>query len=94
VRVQIWIPKRRRGLSAVDHLDARVRSDFIRAFLQSDIHAGDGIRYAPDRMIAADATLARYLEWVRARHAPHATRPSSPDGPAEPLPDDVDRPGR
>jgi phenylpropionate dioxygenase-like ring-hydroxylating dioxygenase large terminal subunit len=67
VRAIIWKHPRLGALRAFDALDVRVRASFIRAFLEPDIVAGEGIRYQPERTVAADALLTRYLDWVRAR---------------------------
>lgn len=45
----------------------RVRANFIRAFLQPDIVAGDGMRYDRARSIDADAMLNQYLAWLSAQ---------------------------
>ena len=68
--VVIWMPRRRGPLAALDALDVRIRARFIRAFVQPDIEAGDGIRYDPARTIEADALLKRYLTWLQHAHAP------------------------
>jgi hypothetical protein len=67
VHTIIWKHPRLGALRAFDALDVRVRASFIRAFLEPDIVAGEGIRYQPERTVAADALLTRYLDWVRAR---------------------------
>ncbi len=67
VRTIIWKRPRSGALRAFDALDVRVRAGFIRAFLEPDVVAGEGIRYRPERTVAADALLTQYLAWVRAR---------------------------
>ncbi len=66
VHVVIWMPRRRLGV-LVDALDVRVRAQFIRAFLQPDIEAGNGIQFSPDRLIGADALLGQHQRWLRRR---------------------------
>jgi len=67
VRTIIWKRPHTGALRAFDALDVRVRASFIRAFLEPDIVAGEGIQFRPERAVAADALLTRYLAWVRAR---------------------------
>lgn len=63
----VW-KRPRTGLTrAFDALDVRLRASFIRAFIQPDIVAGEGIQYDPRRTIAADALVKRYLEWLAER---------------------------
>jgi phenylpropionate dioxygenase-like ring-hydroxylating dioxygenase large terminal subunit len=67
VRNIIWIPRRRSWLGRrfVDPLDAAIRRIFIREFLRSDAERSAGMRFHPDRMIAADKVLVAYLEWLQ-----------------------------
>lgn len=70
VRDIVWVPRSRSALGRllVDPLDARIRRWFIREFLKSDVERSDGLRFDARRMIAADAVLVSYLEWLRTRH--------------------------
>lgn len=67
VCVVVWTQARAGALRAFDALDAYLRARFIRAFVQADILASDGLTFEPSRAIAADALLSRYLAWLSAR---------------------------
>ncbi len=60
VRVTLFV--RRHG--PLDPIHARIRSNFVRAFLEPDVRVLDGASYCPERLIAADTTLAEYLRWL------------------------------
>ncbi len=60
----VWTRARTGVLRAYDALDAHVRSRFIRAFVQPDIIASDGVTFDPTRAVKADELLSRYLEWL------------------------------
>lgn len=78
VWVVVWTHARTGVLRAGDALDVYLRARFIRAFVQADIIASDGLSYQPARAIAADALLSRYLAWLSARDA--ASRPAEGGG--------------
>jgi nitrite reductase/ring-hydroxylating ferredoxin subunit len=59
-RVTLFV--RRRG--PLDPIRARIRSNFVRAFLRNDVHVLNGTQYRPERLIVADATLIQYLRWL------------------------------
>ena len=75
VRTIVWMLPRRGLVRAFDAVDVRVRAAFIRAFIQPDIVAGEGIQYDPRRTIGADALVKRYLEWLASRRATDLSRP-------------------
>ena len=52
----------------LDPLDAIVRRIFLREFVRSDVHRSAGIRFHPNRMIAADKVLVDYLGWLQNIH--------------------------
>lgn len=72
VRNIVWVPRSQRWLARqlVDPLDAMIRRSFIREFVRSDVHRSAGIRYHPQRMIAADKMLVDYLGWLQDVHSP------------------------
>lgn len=65
VRVTIF-RRRRRGLTWLDRLDARIKRNFIRAFLKPDVLLLSGSRYNPDHLIDADREMIDYLSWLAA----------------------------
>jgi phenylpropionate dioxygenase-like ring-hydroxylating dioxygenase large terminal subunit len=65
VRVTIF-RRRRRGLSWLDKLDARIKRNFIHAFLKPDVLLLSRARYNPDRLIDADREMIDYLCWLAA----------------------------
>ena len=50
-----------RGFSGVQ---ARVKSSFVRAFLEPDARLLDGARYDPARLVGADRVMIEYLRWL------------------------------
>jgi phenylpropionate dioxygenase-like ring-hydroxylating dioxygenase large terminal subunit len=68
LRTIVWVPRRRGALARaiIDPLDAFIRRRFIRAFMADDATRSDGIRYNPATLIAADRTLADYMDWLAA----------------------------
>ncbi len=62
----VWVPRSRSALGRAlfDPLDAAVRRSFIMAFMKSDQHRAEGIRYTPGTLIAADAVLVDYFQWL------------------------------
>lgn len=78
VRTIVWMSPRTSFLRTLDAVDVRVRASFIKAFIQPDIVAGEGIRFDAGRTIGADALVADYLTWLAARVRPAA----SPEGQA------------
>ena len=70
VRNIVCIPRSRNRLARrlADPVDALVRRSFIRAFVRSDVNRSAGIRFHPDRMIAADKVLVEYLGWLQNIH--------------------------
>jgi hypothetical protein len=66
LRTIVWVP-RRRGVVArgvLDPFDAFVRRGFIRAFMADDAARSNGVRYNPATLIAADRTMAQYMDWL------------------------------
>jgi phenylpropionate dioxygenase-like ring-hydroxylating dioxygenase large terminal subunit len=64
VRVTIFRHRRRRAPRWLDRLDATIRRNFVRAFLESDVRLLDGVRYQPSHLIAADQIMIDYLRWL------------------------------
>ncbi len=65
-RVIVWV-RRSRGFPArmvFDPLNAAIRRLFIQAFLRSDLPRIAGLRYQPANLIAADALMSGYFEWL------------------------------
>jgi phenylpropionate dioxygenase-like ring-hydroxylating dioxygenase large terminal subunit len=56
------------GRWLVDPIDAFIRRNFIRAFLQPDVERTAGLHYHPRRLIESDRTLREYLEWLEGIH--------------------------
>ena len=54
----------RRGPTLVSALEARVRSNFVRAFLRPDSELLNGARYDPSRLVDADREMIGYLRWL------------------------------
>jgi hypothetical protein len=52
----------------VDRMNAFIRRNFIRAFLQPDVERTAGLHYHPRRLIESDRTLREYLEWLEGIH--------------------------
>jgi nitrite reductase/ring-hydroxylating ferredoxin subunit len=65
-RVIVFV--RRSGLRIFDRLNAAVRRDFIRAFLQSDVERTAGLDYRRKRFVESDRTLREYLDWLENIH--------------------------
>jgi phenylpropionate dioxygenase-like ring-hydroxylating dioxygenase large terminal subunit len=61
VRVHIFVCKRHAPLYRID---AAVRRQFVRAFLQPDARLLDGAVYHPRRLIEADRVMIDYLNWL------------------------------
>ena len=75
-RVRVWIHVRRQ---VGGRMLARVRSNFVRAFLAPDVALLQGARYRPERLTAADAVLADYFRWLApASHGPTHSDPEAP----------------
>ncbi len=70
VRNIVWVRRSKSRLARwlVDPLGATIRRSFIREFVRSDVSRSAGIRFHPDRMIAADKVLAEYLGWLQNIH--------------------------
>jgi hypothetical protein len=66
LRTIVWVPRRRGAVARamLDPLDAFVRRRFIRAFMADDATRSNGVRYNPATLIAADRTLAEYMDWL------------------------------
>jgi hypothetical protein len=56
------------GRWLVDPMDAFIRRNFIRAFLQEDVERTAGLHYHPRRLVGSDRTLREYLEWLEGVH--------------------------
>ncbi len=65
VRITIF-RRRRRGLTWFDTLEARIKRNFIRAFLKPDVVLLSRARYNPDHLIDADGEMIDYLCWLAA----------------------------
>lgn len=72
VRTIVWMHPRTGLARGIDAIDVRVRASFIRAFIEPDIVAGEGIQFDPRRTIGADALVSEYLAWLAARARPAA----------------------
>ena len=70
VRTIVWMQPRTGLAHAFDAVDVRMRASFIRAFIEPDIVAGEGIQFDPGRTIGADALVSEYLTWLAARARP------------------------
>ncbi len=70
VRNIVCVPRSENRIARllVDPVDALIRRSFIRAFVRSDVNRSAGIRFRPDRMIAADKVLVEYLGWLQNIH--------------------------
>jgi hypothetical protein len=66
LRTIVWVPRRRAAVARaiLDPLDAFVRRRFIRAFMADDAARSNGVRYNPATLIAADRTMAEYMDWL------------------------------
>lgn len=64
------------GRLLFDPLNAMIRRFFIQAFLRSDLPRIAGLRYQPENLIAADALLSGYFEWLD--HASNRPTPENP----------------
>jgi nitrite reductase/ring-hydroxylating ferredoxin subunit len=63
VRVTVFRHRRRR-LSALDKLEARVKRHFIQAFLQPDALLLSRTQYDPSHLTDADGEMTHYLSWL------------------------------
>lgn len=52
------------GKSLIDLVNGRVRRNFVRHFLESDVERIAGVSFHPKRLIGADKLLREYLEWL------------------------------
>jgi hypothetical protein len=80
----VWVPRSQSALGRAiyDPLNAAVRRSFIRKFLLSDRSGAEGTRYNPGTLIAADAVLADYMQWLgdavrQGGHQPAANKEGS-----------------
>jgi phenylpropionate dioxygenase-like ring-hydroxylating dioxygenase large terminal subunit len=66
VQVVVWVRTSRGRLArrVVDPLHLAARRYFIRKFLESDGHNLQGCDYRPQALVAADATLIDYFQWL------------------------------
>ena len=65
-RVIVFV--KRSGWGWRDHMDAAIRRNFIRAFLQPDVERTAGLQYRRQRFVESDRILKEYLEWLEAIH--------------------------
>jgi aminopyrrolnitrin oxygenase len=56
----------------IDPLNAFIRRNFIRAFLEADVERATGLHYHPRRFTESDRTLREYLEWLEQIHCERA----------------------
>lgn len=75
-RVIVWVKRSQNpvGQSVFDPLNAAIRRLFIRTFLRSDLPRIAGLRYHPEKLVAADTILADYFAWLES-----ATEPAPPE---------------
>jgi phenylpropionate dioxygenase-like ring-hydroxylating dioxygenase large terminal subunit len=64
-RVIVWIARNSATPNWLAALNAGVRRAFIREFLRSDLPRIAGMRYHPERLIAADQVMADYFQWLQ-----------------------------
>ena len=60
------------GRMLFDSLNALIRRNFIRAFLQEDVDRATGLNYHPRRFTESDQTLREDLEWLEQIHSERA----------------------
>ncbi|MDB6064191.1 MAG: kshA [Pedosphaera sp.] len=65
-RVIVWLRRSKSvvGRALFDPLSVAIRRMFIQTFLRSDLPRIAGLRYQPERLIAADGVLADYFAWL------------------------------
>jgi aminopyrrolnitrin oxygenase len=65
-RVIVWVKRSRSGLGQAlfDPVNAAIRRRFIQTFLRSDLPRIAGLRYQPEKLIAADGILSDYFVWL------------------------------
>lgn len=65
-RVIVWVRRSRNpfGRAMFDPMNAAIRRLFIRTFLSSDLPRLAGLRYQPEKLIAADGILVDYFDWL------------------------------
>jgi nitrite reductase/ring-hydroxylating ferredoxin subunit len=71
-RVIVWVKRSNSAVGRLlfDSLNASIRRLFIQTFLRSDLPRIAGLRYQPERLIAADRILADYFTWLENVSAP------------------------
>jgi phenylpropionate dioxygenase-like ring-hydroxylating dioxygenase large terminal subunit len=69
-RVIVWVRRTGHSLlsTVLNPLNAAIRRQFIKAFLQADLGPLSGTRHHPGRLIPSDKMLADYLVWLHAVH--------------------------
>lgn len=69
-RVIVFVPRSRTRLGRwlFDPLNAAIRREFIRRFLQPDVKRTAGLRYDRQRLIGPDQILRDYMEWLEQIH--------------------------
>jgi hypothetical protein len=69
-RVIVWVRRSRNALLGKiwNPLNAAVRRQFVRAFLQADLGPLSGTRYHPGRLVPSDKMLSDYLVWLHEVH--------------------------
>lgn len=65
-RVVVWVKRSRTivGRAVFDVVNTTIRRLFIRAFLAADLPRLAGLRYHPEKLVAADRVLADYFAWL------------------------------
>jgi nitrite reductase/ring-hydroxylating ferredoxin subunit len=71
-RVIVWVKRSRTAIGRLlfDSLNASIRRLFIQTFLRSDLPRLAGLRYQPEKLIAADRVMADYFAWLENIAAP------------------------
>ena len=74
-RVIVWVKRSETALGRllVDRLNSATRRKFIQTFLRSDLPRIAGLRYQPERLIAADEVMADYFAWLEKVSEPSST---------------------
>jgi phenylpropionate dioxygenase-like ring-hydroxylating dioxygenase large terminal subunit len=71
-RVIVWVKRSKTPIGRLifDGLNAAIRRLFIQTFLRSDLPRLAGLRYQPEKLIAADRMMADYFAWLKNIAAP------------------------
>jgi hypothetical protein len=84
LRTIVLVPRRSSALGRglLDPIDARVRREFIRAFMMDDAVRSEGVRYNPLTLIDADWELRGYFDWLARITSDTHVAPATPTGAA------------